>query len=96
MEKKKVVGLISGGLDSVVALKLIQEQGFEVIGVYILTPFISGFGRKQIHNLRKMEKEMGFKLKVVEVEDDYFEIIKNPEFGYGKNLNPALIAISTC
>ena len=90
MEKKKAVGLISGGLDSVIAIKLMQEQNFEVIGVYILTPFISGFGEKQIKNLKRIEKEMGFKLRIIEVGDDYFEIVKNPEFGYGKNLNPCI------
>ena len=50
-KKKKAVGLISGGLDSIIALHLMKEQGFEVTGIHILTPFTSGFGEKTIKNL---------------------------------------------
>jgi len=38
-EKKKVVALLSGGLDSTLAVKTMQKQGFEVSAVAIKTPF---------------------------------------------------------
>src|SRR3989338_8302421 len=38
-EKKKVVALLSGGLDSQLAVRMMQEQGFEVSAVAIKTPF---------------------------------------------------------
>ncbi|MCX7917469.1 MAG: tRNA 4-thiouridine(8) synthase ThiI [bacterium] len=88
--QKKAVGLISGGLDSILALQLIKEQNFEIIGIFIKTPFISDFGEKIIKNLKKLSIEMDFKLKIIEVDEEYIEIIKNPEFGYGKNLNPCI------
>lgn len=88
--EKRAVGLISGGLDSILALQLIKEQGFEIIGVYIKTPFISNFGENTIRNLGKLSKEMGFLLEIVEADEQYIQIIKNPEFGYGKNLNPCI------
>jgi len=90
MKKKKAIGLISGGLDSILSLKIIQEQNIEVIGVYILTPFMSGFGEKTIKNLKRLEKTPGFQLKIIKTDKDYLDIVKNPEFGYGKNLNPCI------
>ena len=86
----KAIGLISGGLDSVLSLKIIQEQNIEVIGVYILTPFMSGFGEKTIKNLKRLEKTLGFQLKIIKTDKDYLDIVKHPEFGYGKNLNPCI------
>ncbi|MFN4227297.1 MAG: tRNA 4-thiouridine(8) synthase ThiI [Candidatus Ratteibacteria bacterium] len=88
--KKIAVGLISGGLDSVLALQLIKEQGFEIIGIFIKTPFISKFGEPTIKNLERISNEMNFKLMIIEVENDYIEIVRNPIYGYGKNLNPCI------
>ncbi|MGB9677111.1 MAG: DUF814 domain-containing protein, partial [Candidatus Ratteibacteria bacterium] len=67
---KKAIGLISGGLDSILALKMIKEQGFEIIGVFIKTPFLSGFGEKTLKNLQKLSGEMGFELEIIDVEED--------------------------
>lgn len=88
--KKMAIGLLSGGLDSVLALQLVKEQDFEIIGIFIKTPFIYKFGEETIKNLKKLSDEINFKLLIIEVENDYIEIIKNPEFGYGKNLNPCI------
>jgi len=87
---KKAVGLVSGGLDSLLAVQIIKEQGFDITGVFILTPFISNFGEKTIKNLEKTSQQMGFSLKVIKSEEDYIEMLKNPEFGYGKNINPCI------
>jgi len=90
MENKKAIGLISGGLDSILALQLIKEQGFEITGIFIKTPFISNFGEKTIENLEKLSKEMNFEFIVIEAGNDYIEIVRNPLYGYGKNLNPCI------
>lgn len=87
---KKAIGLISGGLDSILALQLIMEQGFEIIGIFVKTPFLANFGEKTIVNLKNLSKEMNFKFIVIEAENDYIEMVKNPLFGYGKNLNPCI------
>jgi len=90
MENKRAIGLISGGLDSILAIQLIKEQGFEITGIFIKTPFISNFGEKTIENLEKLSKEMNFEFIVIEVGNDYIEIVRNPLYGYGKNLNPCI------
>lgn len=86
----KAIGLISGGLDSILALQLIKEQGFEIIAIFVKTPFISGFGENTIKNLKKLSENMKFELIILESNLDYIELVKNPEFGYGKNLNPCI------
>ncbi|MCM8817989.1 MAG: tRNA 4-thiouridine(8) synthase ThiI [Candidatus Omnitrophica bacterium] len=86
----KAVGLISGGLDSILALQLIKEQGFEIIGIFIKTPFLSNFGNNTVKNLEKLSEEMKFKLIILKSDMDYIEIVRNPQFGYGKNLNPCI------
>ncbi|MCM8804062.1 MAG: tRNA 4-thiouridine(8) synthase ThiI [Candidatus Omnitrophica bacterium] len=88
--KKKAIGLISGGLDSILALQIVKEQNFEIIGIFIKTPFLSNFGEDTIKNLQKVSYEMDFKFLVIDIKEDYIEIVKNPEFGYGKNLNPCI------
>lgn len=92
MEKqnKKAVGLISGGLDSVIAMQMLKEQGFEIKGLHILTPFTSGFGEKTLKNLKHLSKAAGFDLIVEETGDEYIEMVKAPLHGYGKNLNPCI------
>ncbi|MCM8785091.1 MAG: tRNA 4-thiouridine(8) synthase ThiI [Candidatus Omnitrophica bacterium] len=88
--KKIALGLISGGLDSILALQLIREQDFEIIGIFIKTPFIPKFGEQTIKNLKKISEDMNFELRIIEADDDYIEIIRNPKYGYGKNLNPCI------
>lgn len=89
----KAVVLISGGLDSALAAKIIRLQGIDVIGLAFITPFT------QIHRdsslpgdglLRKLGQNIGIEIEVVDVSSEYLELIKNPCFGFGKNLNPCI------
>jgi len=89
-KRRKAVGLISGGLDSVIAMRLIMEQGIEATGLYILTPFVSGFGLKTLASLKQLSESEGFTLKIAETGNGYIDMIKNPRYGYGRNLNPCV------
>lgn len=82
--KIRAIGLISGGLDSLIAAKLIQEQGIEVVGMTFSTPFWDC--RKALI----MGEKAGIPMKVVNIEDEHFAIVKNPVHGYGSNLNPCI------
>ncbi len=85
MARIKAIGLFSGGLDSVLAFKVLQEQGVETIGVHFFTPFYS---RPEIKDLAKKFK---IDLIVVPVLDEYIEgVLKSPVCGYGKNFNPCI------
>jgi tRNA U34 2-thiouridine synthase MnmA/TrmU len=80
----KAIGLLSGGLDSILAVKLMLNQGIEVIALNIVTPFLS---RKEA---RKVAEELNIEIEVAEVGDEYIRMIKNPPHGYGKNMNPCI------
>jgi len=85
----KALTLFSGGLDSSLIIKLIANQGIEVIALHFVTP-LSAFDKNKEEALRKKVTELGGMLKVIYLGNDYAEILKNPRFGYGKNLNPCI------
>ena len=99
-EQKRAVALISGGLDSMLAAKVIMEQGIEVEGVNFFTGFcVEG----HTHAIRKKKQDkpkrnnslwvaeqLGIKLHIVDVIDEYKDVLLNPKHGYGANLNPCL------
>ena len=87
----KAIALLSGGLDSTLATKLIIEEGIEVEAVNFLTVFCTctAHGKGCLAG-KSAALKLGIKLKVFEVSKEYFEIIKNPKHGYGSNMNPCL------
>jgi hypothetical protein len=85
----KALALFSGGLDSLLAIKLIVNQGIEVIALHFVTP-LSNFDKDKEDALRQKVAGLGAQLKIIYLYDDFTEILKNPRFGYGKNLNPCI------
>ena len=87
----KAIALLSGGLDSILATRLIIDQGIEVEAVNFVTVFCNcTSGGKTCLAAKSASDELGIGLKVFEASSDFFEIIKNPKHGYGRNLNPCL------
>jgi len=87
----KAISLISGGLDSTLAAKLILDQGIEVIGVNFISPFCLCDGRNGCKKKSiEVVEELGIKLKILPIHNEYLEMVKNPKYGYGKNLNPCI------
>ncbi len=78
----KAIALISGGLDSTLAAKLIKEQGIEVIGLRFKIPFCAKGSRNSLNS--------GIEIKEVDINDDFLEMIKNPRYGYGSQMNPCI------
>jgi tRNA U34 2-thiouridine synthase MnmA/TrmU len=65
-EKKKVVALLSGGLDSQLAVRMMQEQGFDVSAVAIKTPFCDfDCGRGCGFEIRERADDLNVNLKTV-------------------------------
>ncbi len=99
-KQKKAVALISGGLDSLLAAKIMQEQGIHVEGINFFTGFcVEG----HTHAIRKKDgakpkrnnalwcaEQLDMKLHIIDVIDEYKDVLLKPEFGYGKNMNPCL------
>lgn len=80
----KALGLLSGGLDSSLAALTLQRQGVEVHCIAFVTPFF-GATRAQ-----KAARQMGIPLIVKDIGDLHLEMVKNPKYGYGRNLNPCI------
>ncbi len=100
MSKKKAISLISGGLDSLLATKIILDQGVEVLGLNFFTGFcVEGHThallsrhkeKKKRNNALWAAETLGIKLEIVDVVEEYKDIVINPKHGYGTNLNPCL------
>ena len=85
----KALSLFSGGLDSALAVKLVQEQDIEIEGVYIDLGFESN--KEKIKHLEKLANELGIKFTVIDAKEEYIQnILFNPVYGYGKNMNPCI------
>ena len=86
------LGLISGGLDSLIACLVLKLQNIEVVGLNFKSPFcICDKAYKNAEcGLNLFYDKLGIKTYFLQKEDDYLELIKNPKFGYGKNLNPCI------
>ncbi len=94
MEKSNKIGiaLFSGGLDSILAIKLIQRAGFHIIPLFVYTPFHS---RKFPDEIRTeiaslYGKDFANSVIIHETGKEYLELVRSPEYGYGKNLNPCI------
>jgi tRNA-specific 2-thiouridylase len=100
---RKAVALISGGLDSLLAAKLIQQQGIEVEGINFFTGFcveghthaIRNHDRNRVkrNNALWVAEQLGIKLHIVDIVEEYKKVVINPRHGYGANLNPCLDCI---
>jgi tRNA U34 2-thiouridine synthase MnmA/TrmU len=98
--KRKAVALISGGLDSLLAAKVTLEQGVHVEGINFYTGFCVEGHTHAIRNEHKdkpkrnnalwVAEQLGIKLHIVDVIEEYKPIVLNPKHGYGSNLNPCL------
>lgn len=99
-QQRKAIALISGGLDSMLATKAIMDQGIHVEGINFFTGFcVEG----HTHAIRKRDtdkvkrnnalwvaEQLGIKLHIIDVIEEYKQVLLNPKHGYGANLNPCL------
>ena len=99
-EQRKALALISGGLDSLLAAKVVMAQGVHVEGVNFFTGFcVEG----HTHAIRKKDRDkpkrnnalwsaeqLGIKLHIVDIIEEYKDVVFNPKHGYGAHLNPCL------
>jgi len=87
---RKAVALISGGLDSVLAAKVVMDQGFDITGLYCTSAFAKSYGREQETHAARVAKAIGVELRIYDMGQDYIDLIRNPLHGYGKNVNPCI------
>jgi tRNA-specific 2-thiouridylase len=87
--QRHAIALFSGGLDSMLAIKLMVEQGLKVTAINMNI----GFGsRTDVSETMKRRAELaGAEFKIIDVRDDYIKkVLFNPKYGYGKHFNPCI------
>lgn len=90
--KIKAIILLSGGLDSAIAAKLLVDQGIDVIGLNYHSPFCVCNSKAQSYECGALffAQKIGIPFKMLQKGNDYLELVKKPRFGYGKNMNPCI------
>ncbi len=96
----KAVSLVSGGLDSMLATRAIMDQGIHVEGINFFTGFcVEGHThairqedrqKPKRNNALWVAEQLGIKLHIVDVIEEYKDVLLNPRHGYGQNMNPCL------
>jgi len=99
-KQRKAVALISGGLDSMLAARVIQNQGVHVEGINFFTGFcVEGHThairakdkkKQKRNNALWVAEQLGIKLHIIDISEEYKDVVINPKHGYGQNLNPCL------
>jgi len=85
----KAIALFSGGLDSTLAMKLIIDQGIEVLAVNINTGF--GSTKDRLEHMQSMCSQVGAELKIIDIQSEFLQdVLFDPKHGYGKNFNPCI------
>lgn len=85
MLNRKAVALMSGGLDSTLAIKIVQAQGIEVEALSFKTQF----------NCCKDEagraaRELGVRVTLLSTDEEYLKLVEKPKYGWGRGINPCV------
>lgn len=80
----RAIGLLSGGLDSMLAVCVLREQGVEVLGLAFATPF---FGAEISE---RAAAQLEIPLVVQDITEAHLEVVRAPRYGYGSGLNPCI------
>ncbi len=91
--KPKVIVLLSGGLDSRLAVKVLQEKCYDVLAMYFSMPFGSRYS--QLDKIKKFTDEQRVKLMVMDCTkgkllQDFLDILRKPKYRRGTALNPCV------
>jgi tRNA-specific 2-thiouridylase len=93
--------MVSGGLDSILAAALLRGQGINVTGLHFLNGFAAGSLRRRVcegislaeiaaEKKESLEGTLGVPVRVIDVSDEFLDILRSPRFGYGRNVNPCI------
>ena len=85
------IGLFSGGLDSILACRVIAAQGIRVVALKFVTPFFDHdlLADKKAY-AQEMERKYGLEVHVVDISEGYVQLLEKPAHGFGKHFNPCI------
>jgi len=85
MASAKGLLLLSGGLDSILACKLLQKQNITLEAVHFSTPFT-----RNLYWPKKASEFLAIPTQFLTIEHEYMDIVREPLYGYGSNMNPCI------
>lgn len=83
-KKIKALFLFSGGLDSLLGVKLLAQQGIKVDLVFFESYFFKA------DQARRSARANGLKLKIVDLSEEQLSVVRSPRHGYGRGFNPCI------
>ena len=101
-EQIRALGLLSGGLDSTLATRVMQEQGVEVLGLHFSTGFCLADRHRILGNRSNPDKpyrnealragaDLQVPIEIIDIKDEYLpKVVLNPKYGYGSGMNPCI------
>jgi tRNA-specific 2-thiouridylase len=98
-EKIKAIGMLSGGLDSRLAVRLIQKLGIEVTAVHYYTGFCIANRNRRVGRLEKPSArhealeagaDLTVPVEIIDISQEYMSVVLNPRYGYGVGMNPCV------
>jgi len=89
-DRPRALLLLSGGLDSAIAIRLLLDQGVGVTALHFVSAFSPGTGKDGSLRARAVADELGVELIVRDATPDMLEFVANPRFGRGRNMNPCI------
>ena len=91
MPKGRALSLLSGGLDSILATRILMAQEIEVVGLHFITPFF-GYRKKgrELYYEEEFLRLYGIQSRILDVGEEYIEILRHPRYGYGSQFNPCI------
>lgn len=84
IKKAKGIGLLSGGLDSILAVKVLQDQDMELLGLTFTTPFFDAAPGLEAGCTADIP------MRAMDITDEYLQMLHNPKYGYGSKMNPCI------
>jgi tRNA-uridine 2-sulfurtransferase len=90
--QRKALALLSGGLDSTLAVKIMLDQGIKVEALNFTSPFCTCTGKNSgcKSEAVRVAEEFDIPIKVINKGLEYLEIVRKPKHGYGKGMNPCI------
>jgi hypothetical protein len=90
-ETVKAVSLLSGGLDSILATRVVADQGVDVLGVHFISAFFGADRRgREAEAEADFLAKFGIRARVVDVSEEFLTVVGSPRHGYGRNFNPCV------
>lgn len=90
-EQIRALSVISGGLDSILATRIVMDEGVDVTAVHFVTPFFGSHPGVERDALpQRMTERYGIRAISIDITDSYIKMLASPQYGYGKNFNPCV------